>query len=86
MPDKGAQDLRQHPSYLMKGDQQMKHVNFQNGTIQMAGNLYLPEGFSEGKKYTAIVCVQALPTLFAPTLRVPLRPAARRSSQRKAAV
>jgi fermentation-respiration switch protein FrsA (DUF1100 family) len=34
----------------------MKHVHFQNGTITLAGDLYLPQGFNEGKKYPAIVC------------------------------
>jgi hypothetical protein len=32
----------------------MKHVNLQNSTITMAGNLSLPEGLSEGKKYPAL--------------------------------
>lgn len=34
-----------------------KNVTFKNRSINMAGNLYLPEGFSEDKKYAAIVCV-----------------------------
>jgi hypothetical protein len=34
----------------------IRQNNFQNGTIKMAGDLYLPEGFNEGKKYPAIVC------------------------------
>lgn len=34
-----------------------KNVTFKNRSIDMAGNLYLPEGFSEDKKYAAIVCV-----------------------------
>lgn len=34
-----------------------KSVTFQNGTIQMAGDLYLPAGFEESKKYPALVTV-----------------------------
>lgn len=36
---------------------QMKAVSFKNNAIDMAGNLYLPEGFSEAKRYAAIVVV-----------------------------
>lgn len=32
-------------------------IQFKNGDIKMAGSLFLPEGFVEGKKYAAIVCV-----------------------------
>lgn len=35
----------------------MKSVEFKNGLLKMAGNLYLPEGFDAGKKYAAIVVV-----------------------------
>jgi uncharacterized protein len=35
----------------------MKSIKFKNATIDMAGNLYFPEGFSEDRKYAAIVCV-----------------------------
>lgn len=35
----------------------MKAVSFKNNAIDMAGNLYLPEGFSEAKRYAAIVVV-----------------------------
>lgn len=34
-----------------------KKVTFKNRSIAMAGDLYLPEGFDEEKKYAAIVCV-----------------------------
>jgi fermentation-respiration switch protein FrsA (DUF1100 family) len=32
-------------------------TTFKNGNLKMAGNLYLPEGMDESKKYPAIVCV-----------------------------
>lgn len=35
----------------------MKSVKFKHNNIDMAGNLYLPEGMDESKKYPAIVCV-----------------------------
>lgn len=35
----------------------VKSVRFRNGTITMAGNLFLPDGFNETKKYAAIICV-----------------------------
>ncbi|MCM3782119.1 alpha/beta hydrolase [Neobacillus mesonae] len=34
-----------------------KSVTFKNGHLKMAGNLYLPEGFDESKKYSGIVVV-----------------------------
>ena len=34
-----------------------KNVTFKNRAINMAGNLYLPNDFSDNKKYAAIVCV-----------------------------
>ncbi|MFE0566167.1 alpha/beta hydrolase [Priestia megaterium] len=34
-----------------------KSVTFKNGYLNMAGNLYLPEGFDESKKYSGIVVV-----------------------------
>ncbi|RDZ18855.1 hypothetical protein C3744_00195 [Priestia megaterium] len=34
-----------------------KSITFKNNTLNMAGNLYLPEGFDENKKYPAIVSV-----------------------------
>jgi fermentation-respiration switch protein FrsA (DUF1100 family) len=33
----------------------MKTINFPNGSITMAGHLYLSESFSEDRKYAAIV-------------------------------
>ena len=36
-----------------------KNVTFKNRAINMAGNLYLPNDFSDNKKYAAIVCVPA---------------------------
>ncbi len=41
-----------------KGEINMqKSVTFKNNILNMAGNLYLPEGFDENKKYPAIVSV-----------------------------
>ncbi|GAB1810712.1 alpha/beta hydrolase [Priestia megaterium] len=41
-----------------KGEINMKKsVTFKNNILNMAGNLYLPEGFDENKKYPAIVSV-----------------------------
>ncbi|MCM3170096.1 alpha/beta hydrolase [Peribacillus frigoritolerans] len=34
-----------------------KSVKFKNGYLKMAGNLYLPEGFDESKKYSGIVVI-----------------------------
>ncbi|VBB08624.1 alpha/beta hydrolase fold [Lucifera butyrica] len=34
-----------------------KSVTFKNKNLKMAGDLYLPEGIDESKKYPAIVCV-----------------------------
>lgn len=35
----------------------MKSVNFKNGSIRIAANLYLPKDFDENKKYAALVIV-----------------------------
>ena len=35
----------------------MKKVKFKNGAITMAGNLYLPKGFKEGRKYAAVASI-----------------------------
>lgn len=35
----------------------MRSVQFKNGPLKMAGNLYFPEGFDEGRKYAAIITV-----------------------------
>jgi uncharacterized protein len=35
----------------------MKSIKFMNGSIEMSGNLFLPEGVSESKKYPAIPVV-----------------------------
>jgi uncharacterized protein len=41
-----------------KGEINMKKsVTFKNNILNMAGNLYLPEGFDESKKYSGIVVV-----------------------------
>lgn len=37
----------------------IKHVTFANGPITMAGDLYLPAGFVEGKKYPAVILTHA---------------------------
>jgi fermentation-respiration switch protein FrsA (DUF1100 family) len=36
---------------------EMSSIQFNNGAIKMAGNLYFPEGFDDGSSYPAIVCV-----------------------------
>src|SRR5262249_3757507 len=41
----------------MIGDEIMRSVQFKNRNINMAGNLYLPNGFKESEQYPAIVCV-----------------------------
>ena len=35
----------------------MKKVNFKNGSINIAGNIYFPKGFNEKEKYAALVIV-----------------------------
>jgi fermentation-respiration switch protein FrsA (DUF1100 family) len=35
----------------------MTSIQFDNGAIKMAGNLYFPNGFDDGGSYPAIVCV-----------------------------
>ncbi len=35
----------------------MTPIQFDNGPITMAGNLYFPDGFDEAKRYPAIVSV-----------------------------
>lgn len=34
-----------------------KSVAFKNGPLKMAGDLYLPDGFDDNKKYSGIVVV-----------------------------
>jgi fermentation-respiration switch protein FrsA (DUF1100 family) len=41
----------------MIGGEIMRNVQFKNRNINMAGNLYLPNGFEESEQYPAIVCV-----------------------------
>jgi uncharacterized protein len=36
---------------------EMTDIQFDNGAIKMAGNLYFPDGFDDGSNYPAIVCV-----------------------------
>lgn len=44
--------------YSQENRQQMKErVHFQHGVWKMIGDLYLPDGFDNAKKYPAIVCV-----------------------------
>lgn len=48
----------QQPSTASQiGVQTMQSVTFKNGAIDMAGNIYLPDGFDADKKYSAIVVV-----------------------------
>ena len=42
---------------LKVGNTVMKSVQFRNGAISLAGNLYLPAGFTEQGKYAAIIAV-----------------------------
>jgi uncharacterized protein len=35
----------------------MTSIQFDNGAIKMAGNLYFPDGFDSGRSHAAIVCV-----------------------------
>ena len=35
----------------------MKKVNFKNGSIDIAGNIYLPEGFDANGKYAALIII-----------------------------
>lgn len=50
--------LKVGAKFLIKGEKNMKKsVTFINGDLKMAGNLYLPEGFEESKKYSGIVVV-----------------------------
>lgn len=35
----------------------MKNIQFKNGPLKMAGNLYFPPGFNAGRKYAAIITV-----------------------------
>ena len=39
------------------GDRTTRIVRFTHRTIDMAGNLHVPNGFTESEKYAAIVCV-----------------------------
>ena len=45
------------PNTVPAGKATMKNIEFKNGSLKMAGNLYLPEGFDAGKKYAAIAVV-----------------------------
>lgn len=45
------------PSGALATNITTKSIRFMNGSISMAGNLYLPPGFDEGKKYAAIITV-----------------------------
>lgn len=39
----------------LQTERPMQSVHFKNGTIRMAGNLYLPDGFDKNKKYAAVI-------------------------------
>lgn len=43
------------PLSSLTAGQQVQDVYFKNGTINMAGDLYFPDGFDKNKKYTAII-------------------------------
>lgn len=38
----------------------MKTISFKNNTVNMAANLHLPEGFSEKKRYPAVICAHPI--------------------------
>jgi fermentation-respiration switch protein FrsA (DUF1100 family) len=46
-----------NPAGALAGVITPKSIIFKNGSLNMSGNLYLPEGFREGAKYAAIVVV-----------------------------
>ncbi len=48
-------NTRSDKTLVRKGT--MKSIQFKNGTLKMAGNLYFPEAFDAGRKYAAIVVV-----------------------------
>lgn len=52
-----ALSAQSHPTTVAEGINAMnsQKVSFQNGTIKMAANLYLPPNFDSAKKYPAIV-------------------------------
>jgi fermentation-respiration switch protein FrsA (DUF1100 family) len=45
------------PSVSKVGGVEMRPVQFKNNGIEMAGHLYFPRGFTESKKYSALVSV-----------------------------
>ena len=45
------------PATAQPGGVTMKSVQFKNGAVDMAGNLFLPDGFNESTRYPAIVSI-----------------------------
>jgi len=45
------------PATAQPGGVTMKSVQFKNGAVDMAGNLFLPNGFNESTRYPAIVSI-----------------------------
>ena len=50
-------DAQESKNTSLTKDINIQNVEFKNVSIKMAGNLYLPAGFHEDKKYAAIVVV-----------------------------
>src|SRR5262245_63583753 len=42
---------------MLFGVEMMRSVQFKNRNLNLAGNLYLPNGFIESERYTVILCV-----------------------------
>lgn len=56
-PKKAAAPASAAQSSTAAGERGVQKVRFKNGSIQMAGNLYLPRGFDEARRYPSIVVV-----------------------------
>ena len=52
-----AQDAKDYPIIAQSYSKNMQTVQFKNGDINMAGNVYYPDNFDSSKKYAAIVVV-----------------------------
>lgn len=53
----GASGASPADSTVQRGSTTRKDVRFKNGSIDMAGHLYLPKGFDERSKYPAVVSI-----------------------------
>lgn len=52
-----AQEIKTSSDKTLVREGTIKSIQFKNGSLKMAGNLYLPGGFDAGRKYAAIVVV-----------------------------